>query len=445
MHKRIWSVLIAVGMTLMISGPVQSAVPPLVNYGGILTDGLGNPQVGTFSVTFSIYDAPAGGTQEWTEVQSVTTDSEGRFNVLLGSTNPLTYAVFLINTSERYLGIMVSPDPEMTPRIRIVTVPYAFSTASVEGATGGTISGDVSVIDGSVNLENSSATTGNIIKGGDPFIHNTGTKNTFVGANSGNLTLTGNSNAAIGTDALSAVTSGGANTAVGVGALNGQVSGGSNVGVGFLALNKSISASGNTAVGRNALYNATSGTNTACGYTALLSTTTGVRNTAIGYDADVSTGELSNATAIGAGAIVDADNKIRLGDDFVSALECRVGLTVISDKNEKENFEPVDGDEVLKKIREFDLTTWNYKGHEPKTFRHYGPMAQEFFAAFGRDGVGTVGTPTTINSQDLAGILMIAVQALEKRTVENAELGARIEALERRIAEGQTPASPHAN
>ena len=48
-------------------------------------------------------------------------------------------------------------------------------------------------------------------------------------------------------------------------------------------------------------------------------------------------------------------------------------------------------------------------------------MAQDFFAAFGRDGVGTIGTPTTINSGDMAGILMIAVQGLEKRTAEQTE------------------------
>jgi hypothetical protein len=48
-------------------------------------------------------------------------------------------------------------------------------------------------------------------------------------------------------------------------------------------------------------------------------------------------------------------------------------------------------------------------------------VAQEFFAAFGHDGVGTIGTDTTINSGDMEGIL-IAVQALEKRTAENAEL-----------------------
>jgi hypothetical protein len=60
-------------------------------------------------------------------------------------------------------------------------------------------------------------------------------------------------------------------------------------------------------------------------------------------------------------------------------------------------------------------------------------MAQEFFAAFGQDAVGTIGTPTTINSGDLEGILMVAVQALEKRTAENADLRGRIEALEKLV------------
>ena len=59
-------------------------------------------------------------------------------------------------------------------------------------------------------------------------------------------------------------------------------------------------------------------------------------------------------------------------------------------------------------------------------------MAQDFFAAFGDDGIGTIGTPTTINSGDMAGILMVAVQALEK---QNRDLKARLETLERLIKE----------
>ena len=94
----------------------------------------------------------------------------------------------------------------------------------------------------------------------------------------------------------------------------------------------------------------------------------------------------------------------------------------------------MDGEEVLRKIQGLSLTSWNYIGHDPKEFRHYGPMAQDFFAAFGNDGVGTIGTAMTINSGDMAGILMIGVQALEKQNrevkAENADLKARLERLE---------------
>jgi hypothetical protein len=60
-------------------------------------------------------------------------------------------------------------------------------------------------------------------------------------------------------------------------------------------------------------------------------------------------------------------------------------------------------------------------------------MAQDFFAAFGHDAVGQIGTETTINSGDLAGILMIAVQALEKRTAELRQKQAQIAVLESRL------------
>ena len=185
--------------------------------------------------------------------------------------------------------------------------------------------------------------------------------------------------------------------------------------------------------------NTTGGGNTASGTRALSSNTTGNFNTAIGFDANVSAGNLNNATAIGNGALVNASNKIRLGNGAVTVIEGQVAFTAVSDKTQKENFQPVDGEEVLGKIRGFELSSWNFIGHDPKKFRHYGPMAQDFFAAFGHDGLGQIGSETTINSGDLAGILMIAVQALEKRTAELkqkqaqlAVLASRLEALELR-------------
>jgi Chaperone of endosialidase len=149
----------------------------------------------------------------------------------------------------------------------------------------------------------------------------------------------------------------------------------------------------------------------------------------------VSAGDLTNATAIGANAIVNDSNKIRLGNDQVTVIEGQVAFTFPSDKTQKENFQPIDGEEVLGKIRGFELSSWNFIGHDPKKFRHYGPMAQDFFAAFGHDGLGQIGSETTINSGDLAGILMIAVQALEKRTAELKHKEAQLAVLESKVEE----------
>jgi hypothetical protein len=63
-----------------------------------------------------------------------------------------------------------------------------------------------------------------------------------------------------------------------------------------------------------------------------------------------------------------------------------------------------------------NLTSWNYKQQNPQIFRHYGPMAQDFYAAFGKDRYGAIGNDTTINSADFDGVNLIAIQALEKRT-----------------------------
>jgi hypothetical protein len=89
-----------------------------------------------------------------------------------------------------------------------------------------------------------------------------------------------------------------------------------------------------------------------------------------------------------------------------------------SDVRIKENFAEINGEEFLQKISGLHLTSWNYKKQNPAKFRHYGPMAQDFYAAFGKDKYGTIGNDTTINSADFAGVSFIAIQALEKRTVE---------------------------
>lgn len=113
--------------------------------------------------------------------------------------------------------------------------------------------------------------------------------------------------------------------------------------------------------------------------------------------------------------------------------------TIASDINKKENFAPVNGEDFLQKISKMNLTSWNYKGQDPKAFRHYGPMAQDFYKAFGQDVYGTIGTDTTINQADFDGVNLIAIQALVRKMEQmNSDLLAEIATIKAQLADAQS-------
>ncbi len=158
---RTTTALAAFGLLSATPSLLRAASPNLVGYQGVLRDGGGNPQTGTFAVTFTIYVAPAGGAGIWTEAQSVTTDVNGSFSIMLGSITALDETVFSGENS--YLGVTVSPDPEMTPRQRLGSVPYAHRVGTVDSASGGTVVGDVVItsgIGGQLELRKSSGVAG---------------------------------------------------------------------------------------------------------------------------------------------------------------------------------------------------------------------------------------------------------------------------------------------
>lgn len=108
---------------------------------------------------------------------------------------------------------------------------------------------------------------------------------------------------------------------------------------------------------------------------------------------------------------------------------------VISDSTKKENFIKADGEYFLSSLSKLRLGSWNYKVQDPVEFRHYGPMAQEIFNYFGKDEFGTIGNDTTLASADIDGIMMICLQALEKRTGELKKAEERIADLERVLSQ----------
>jgi hypothetical protein len=119
----------------IFSASAWSQVPQLINYQGLLIDASTGQPVpdGTHNISFSIYDTPTGGSAIWTESQSVQTKN-GLYSVTLGSTTPLTPDI--LSGTEKYLGIKVGSDPEMTPRKRIVSVAYALMSEEADKLDG---------------------------------------------------------------------------------------------------------------------------------------------------------------------------------------------------------------------------------------------------------------------------------------------------------------------
>jgi hypothetical protein len=97
----------------------------------------------------------------------------------------------------------------------------------------------------------------------------------------------------------------------------------------------------------------------------------------------------------------------------------------ISDRNLKRDIQPVDSRTVLESVARLPIATWAYKS-DPSV-RHLGPMAQDFYGAFGLGG-----TDRAYNPIDAHGVALAAIQGLyEQLQMQNA----RIERLERENVE----------
>lgn len=126
------TMVMAVAAVMMISTSANAKVPNTVNHQGRLFDSKGLPATGTKTITFAIY-AKANdsvGAELWKETHSVSLD-DGYFTVSVGSST--AFGAGLFDGSERYLGITVDSDTEMTPRSAIASVPYALVAENVVG------------------------------------------------------------------------------------------------------------------------------------------------------------------------------------------------------------------------------------------------------------------------------------------------------------------------
>jgi trimeric autotransporter adhesin len=128
------------------------------------------------------------------------------------------------------------------------------------------------------------------------------------------------------------------------------------------------------------------------------------------------------------------------GTAFYSSADLSTGVilnagsgmwSTVSDRTVKANFEVIDSRLVLEDVVAMPISTWNYIA-QGDTIRHIGPMAQDFYAAF---GVGE--DDRHIGTIDADGVALAAIQGLyqvvQDKDVEIASLQAENETLKTRL------------
>ena len=136
MTKNMWfkKAFAGVGMLAAVaslSGATSAVVPPGITQQGRLLDSEGNPVSGEVTFTFTIYDEATEGNELWTAEQEITLD-DGYFSTRLGGSGA-PFPANLFDGSDRFLGVTVGSDDEMTPRQTLGAVPYAHMANNVNG------------------------------------------------------------------------------------------------------------------------------------------------------------------------------------------------------------------------------------------------------------------------------------------------------------------------
>lgn len=383
---------------------------------------------------------------------SMYSNSLGSHNVAIGYNSLYSNNLGFGNVAIGYAALQRS-----TNRHNLVAVGDSALYNNGFGATGSQALQNTAV--GSKSLFSNTTGGYNSAFGYSSLIDNTsGNYNSAFGVNSLGNNTTGFSNSAFGYIALALNTTGQYNSAFGVQSLNRNTTGSNNSAFGLNSLFYNTTGNTNVGAGNSSLFNNTTGDgNTAVGFNALYNNTTGEYNVGLGYNASVSVTNRYSA-AIGANSTSSAMRTMAFGraDSVLhwvfgrtacssTGYAFQVGSstangnsayltsggawTNTSDVNLKTDITPINGSDLLARIKQLEITRWRYTGTNEY---HIGPMAQQFYQLF-RTGVDDKG----ISTVDPAGIALRGIQEQQKQIealkTENEQLKQAIEELRQLI------------
>lgn len=413
-------------------------------YQGQLHDG-GTNANGAYTMIFALYDSASGGSQISSSTNSPTL-ANGLFTV------NLDFGANAFNGNARWLDITVTSGgttQTLSPRVQMLPSPYAIYSASAANLANGTWSATAGNFQGYSNVFGITAnnslvlglsTNGVLVNGnlqangfsignnesigsdGNGGIElNAGNNNANLTIN--NLTLNGNtvqfpsrSGANIAVSTNGDFTFDGNVQITSLGNITLPVPGGS---VAISANNQGINVNGISLSAANGIILPTSDRNR-----SITTTTSGI--------------VLDGVTVSQNTGIVLPNNN---GNRIISAFSQGVNVNSAiyatafnnsSDRNLKEKFTPVNSAEVLDRVVNLPITSWNFK--QDANTRHIGPMAQDFYTAF---NVGT--DDKHIATVDEDGVALAAIQGLNRKLDEKGaelqKLKSQNESLEKRLAD----------
>jgi hypothetical protein len=113
----------------VVGAQVVDGVPHLISYQGMLTDSDGNPVAdGEYLIEFTIWSDSVSISppdREWISPVCTVLVVNGLFNWQLGSREELPPWI-IANHADLWLGIQVESDPELIPRTRLCSAPFAY-------------------------------------------------------------------------------------------------------------------------------------------------------------------------------------------------------------------------------------------------------------------------------------------------------------------------------
>ena len=117
-------------LATIVAATAVQGVPALMSFQGVIKNDDGTPVPdGIYEMDFRIYDAASGGAEIWFEEHRLVEVVDSTIFIALGEEEPLDILPF---DAPYWLGIAITGEDEMLPRIQLTSAPYALQAGNAE-------------------------------------------------------------------------------------------------------------------------------------------------------------------------------------------------------------------------------------------------------------------------------------------------------------------------